>query len=262
MAKTTLSVNMGVELAMLGVTTAIIDCDINHHSSIFGREFLKKNHDVPISFIDSVDTANVISKIKEAEASNDVVIVDLPAGTTELSLRALTRSQLVVIPAQKTAFDVRDATRTALQIKDAEEVANVRINSVLVWSRVAARKETRTERTVRQLFLDMITDPERSVLKAPLLEYDAFSAGFVYGWVPRQVAEHAGKPLPDDQSGIIIPGSAAKATENIAALTGEVFNILTSLSEGGPAVQVRLKPDYQEMLERLEKIGDGTPAAA
>jgi len=254
--KTSLSVNLAAELALQGVATTVLDCDINQHATRFGSVWGPRNPEIPLRFIGGIDTSNVLARIREAEAESDVVVIDLPAGTSELSLRALTKSQLVIIPAQRTVFDVRDATKTALQVADAQDVANVRIGSVLVWSRVQARMETRTERAVRQMFLDMIDDPDHAVLKAPLHEYDAYAAGFVYGWVPRQVAHMAGQvPMGEggQPAGDPIPRSAAKASENMAALTGEIYQLLADIADGKPPVQVRLKPDYQEMLRSLEE---------
>ena len=253
-SKTTQSVNLAAELALQGVATTVLDCDINQHASRFGSAWCPRNPTVPLKFVGDIDTSNILARIREAEQESDVVIIDLPAGTSELSLRALTKSQLVIIPAQKTVFDVRDATKTAIQVADAMDVANVKISSVLVWSRVQARFETRTEETVRNMFAEMIDDPDHAILREQLYEYDALAAGFVYGWVPRQVAHMAGKAMvgPDGKpSGSPIPKSAAKAAENIAALTSEVYRLLTDIADGKPVVQVRLKPDYLEQLRRL-----------
>lgn len=252
-SKTTQSVNLAAELALQGVATTVLDCDINQHASRFGAAWCPRYPDVPLRFVGSIDTGNILSRIREAEQESDVVIIDLPAGTSELSLRALTKSQLVIIPAQKTVFDVRDATKTAIQVADAMDVANVKISSVLVWSRVQARFETKTETMIRSMFAEMIDDPQRAILKEQLFEYDAFAAGFAYGWVPRQVAHLAGKtPGEGEGSSNPIPRSAAKAAENIAALTSEVYRLLTDIADGKPPVQVRLKPDYLEQLRRLE----------
>lgn len=251
--KTTLSVNIAVDLALRGLNVTILDCDINQHATRFGTVFKRKYPRVDLKVVGNVTTANVLSQIREAESESDVVVIDLPAGTSELSLRALSKSQLVIIPAQKTVFDVRDATKTALQILDAEDVANVKISSVLVWSRVQARFETTTERSVRDVFLDMVTDPKQAVLKVPLLEYDAFAAGFVHHWVPRQVADMSGQKVRDPLTGIefTVPKSAAKAAENMEALTDEVYARLIDISEGKPRVRVELKPDYRDHLRKM-----------
>lgn len=253
--KTTLAVNVAAELAYNGIATIVLDCDVNQHATQFGSVFCPLNPDLPVRFVGGVSKTNVVQMIREAEGEADVVIIDLPAGTSELSLRALMKSQLAVIPAQKTVFDVRDAARTAMQIADAEELSNQRIYSALVWSMVKARKETRTERAVRESFLSMITDPERAVLRAPMLEYDAFPAGFVYSWVPRQFADRPGQAvrmrLPGGGSAeFVVPASVPKAAENMAAITSQILSRLGDIAANRDPGRVSLKP---EILERMRR---------
>lgn len=249
--KTTLSVNIAVEFAFNGISTVVLDCDVNQHATQFGATFCAMNPHIPVSFVHGVNTKNVVQMIREHERKADIVVIDLPAGTSELSMKALMKSNLVVIPAQKTVFDVRDAARTAVHIAEAEELIEQKIYSVLIWSMVKARMETRTERSVRESFLAMLTEPERAVLAAEMLEYDAYPAGFVHSWVPRQYAELAGQQveiaLPDGESArFVVPLSTPKAAENVAAIAKHLLHRLHDMGQGIDPGRVSLKPEVLE----------------
>ena len=90
--KTTLAVNFAAEAAYLGYSTILLDCDLNQHATKFGTNFCPMNPNLSLEFVGKVNKASVVDKIKEAAAKADVVVVDLPAGTSELALRAIMKS--------------------------------------------------------------------------------------------------------------------------------------------------------------------------
>jgi chromosome partitioning protein len=94
--KTTLSILLGAELAMEGYTMALLDCDLNQHAAAFGKKMKLK----ALKIVPSVAEQNVLAEMRNAESENDMVIIDLPGGSSTLALKALQRSNFVIVPCQ------------------------------------------------------------------------------------------------------------------------------------------------------------------
>src|SRR5688572_29730699 len=125
--KTTLAILFGTELALEGYTVALLDCDVNQHATAFG----KKAQIAGFAVVPSVDDGNVRSELRKAEADTDVVVLDLPGGSSTLTLKALQRSNFALVPCQASLPDVRDAIKTLAQIDDAAELARADIGRTL-----------------------------------------------------------------------------------------------------------------------------------
>src|SRR5947207_3187930 len=107
-AKTTIAILLGAELALDGYMVALLDCDLNQHASAFGVKAK-----IPgLSVVGNVMDTNILAALKKAEAEQDVVLIDLPGGSSTLALKALQRSHLVLVPTQASLPDVRDAMKT------------------------------------------------------------------------------------------------------------------------------------------------------
>jgi chromosome partitioning protein len=144
--KTTLAILIGSDLALMGYSVTLLDCDLNQHASAFGGKT-----DIPgFTVMPSIDEASVLQALREAESVSDVVLVDLPGGSSTLALKALQRSNFVLIPCQASLPDVRDAVRTVAQVDDAQELARFPIARSLIWTRVLPGFESRSARHVRQ----------------------------------------------------------------------------------------------------------------
>ena len=117
--KTTVAILLAAELALDGYKVALLDCDLNQHASAFGV----KAEISDLTIIGNVTEANVLAELKKAESRQDVVLIDLPGGSSTLALKALQRSHLVLVPTQASLPDVRDAMKTLAQIDDAQDLA-------------------------------------------------------------------------------------------------------------------------------------------
>jgi chromosome partitioning protein len=120
----------------------------------------------------------------------------------------LQRSQFVLVPAQASLPDARDAMKTIAQIDDAQDLARTPIARAIVWSRLLPGFESRAARHVRQT----VETNGVPVLDAALMERAAFREMHISGEVPRQ-SEPGGAPAG-----------------NVAALTREVLDRLALLS--------------------------------
>jgi chromosome partitioning protein len=194
--KTTLAILIGTELASAGYRVALLDCDLNQHSSAFGAKAAVEG----FSVIPSVDEGNVLAAMRKAETDTDVVLVDLPGGSSTLALKSLQRSNFVLVPCQASLPDVRDAVKTFAQIDDAQDLARIDIARALIWTRVLPGFESRSARHVRE----SIEERGLPVFETALMERAAFRELHLTGRTPRQM------------------GNQAAAT-NVAAITTELL---------------------------------------
>ena len=205
-SKTTLAILLGAELALDNYRVAVIDCDVNQHTSAFGEKC-----EIPgLSFIGGVDETTILGALRQASAENDMVLVDLPGGSSTLALKALQRSNFVLVPVQPSLPDVKDAVKTIAQIADAEELAGVKIARALVWSRVPTGFESRSAKHVRET-VELRALP---LFRSTLIERAAYREIHITGQVPRQ----------SDAKGaaaVNVTTLAAELLDNLAALTAK-----------------------------------------
>jgi chromosome partitioning protein len=203
--KTTVAILLGAELALDGYKVALLDSDLNQQASAFSAKAR-----VPgLTIVGDVTDANVLATLKKAEAEQDVVLIDLPGGSSTLALKALQRSHFVIVPSQASLPDVRDAMKTIAQIDDAQDLARAPIARAIVWTRFLPGFESKSARHVRE----SLEGQEVPILKSALMERAAFREIHITGQVPRQVEPN---------------GSAAT---NVTALCAEVLSRLHALAE-------------------------------
>ncbi len=203
--KTTLAILLGTELALEGYTVALLDCDVNQHATAFGKKAAVSGFAV----VPSIDEGNVLSELRKVEADRDVVLIDLPGGSSTLALKALQRANFVLVPCQASLPDVRDAIKTVAQIDDAAELARGDIARALIWSRVLPGFESRSAKHVRE----SVEGRGLPIFGSALLERAAYRELHLTGKVPRE----------SDPKG--------SAAANVAAITKELLGRLAGLQE-------------------------------
>jgi chromosome partitioning protein len=203
--KTTLAILLGAEFALEGYRVSLLDCDVNQHATAFGRKAQVDR----FAIVPAIDEGNVLPELRTAAAEADVVLIDLPGGSSTLALKALQRSDYVLVPCQTSLPDVRDGIKTVAQIDDAQDLAGSEIARSLVWTRLLPGFESRSARHVRE----SVEDKQLPVFRTTLLERAAFRELHVTGQVPRQAD----------------PGGSAAA--NVSALTQELLTRLAALQE-------------------------------
>jgi chromosome partitioning protein len=209
--KTTTGILLGAELALNhGYKVALLDSDVNQHASAFGKKAKIPN----LTIMASIDEENVLAKLREAERNNDIVLVDLPGGSSTLALKAMQKSHFVLVPTQMSLMDVRDSMKTMAQIDDAEDLAKSPIARAILWTRVPQTFESRAAKRVRS-DLEKVQEkkPNLTILQAALMERTAFREMLFTSKVPRQ--ESATSP----------------AANNIDAIAKEVLAHLEKMAE-------------------------------
>jgi len=206
-SKTTLAILLGAELALgNGCRVALLDSDLNQHASAFG----KKANIPGFSVIGDINEENVLHVLRQAEAENDIVLIDLAGGSSTLALMALQRSHFVLVPSQTSLPDTRDAMKTMAQIDNAQELARLPIGRALIWTRIPSQFESRESKHIRT----SMEGRGVNIFKTALTERNVFRSIHITGKVPRQ-------SNPKD-----------KGVTNIAEITAEVLQQLEQLSKG------------------------------
>jgi chromosome partitioning protein len=204
-SKTTLAVGIAGELALDGYTVIVLDADLNQHATKFGDKAKIPN----FSVIGEVSEGNILQQMKTAYETADMIIVDLPGGSSMVAVKALTKSHFVLIPAQHSILDARDAMKTVAQVDDAQELGRYPIPRSLIWTRVMPGFESMAARRVRA---DM-ENIEVPIFDSVLLNRAAFQEMFLRGQVPRQF-----KPT----------GSEAR---NLGAITAELVGKIEQIAK-------------------------------
>jgi chromosome partitioning protein len=134
------------------------------------------------SVVPDIGEKEILKALRETEASNDIVLIDLPGGSSTLALKAMQRSHFVLVPMRPSLPDARDAMKTVAQIDDAEELARTPIPRALVWTLFRPGFESKVSRHVRK----SLEGEGVTILKSALMERAAFQAIHLTGKVPRQ----------------------------------------------------------------------------
>ena len=186
-SKSTLAILLGVEYALDGYKVTVLDCDLNQHTTAFG---LKSN--LPrFSVVPDIGETEILKALRQAEADHDIVLIDLPGGSSTLALKAMQRSHFVLIPMRPSLPDARDAMKTVAQVDDAEELARTPIPRALIWTLFRAGFESRVSRHVRK----SLEGEWVEILRSALMERAAFQAIHLTGKVPRQTEPNGAAAL-------------------------------------------------------------------
>jgi chromosome partitioning protein len=206
-SKTTLAVGIGVELALDGYTVVVLDADLNQHVTKFGE---KASANIPnFKVIGEINEENILQRMREMYSQADMVVIDLPGGSSMVAVKALTKSHFVLIPTQHSILDARDAMKTVAQVDDAQELGRYPIPRSLIWTRVMPGFESMAARRVRS---DM-ENINVSIFDSVLMNRAAFQEMFLRGQVPRQFK----------------PGSSE--AQNLSAITRELVGKIEQIAK-------------------------------
>lgn len=127
--KSTICAALGAALAQRGDRVLILDLDQNRTVDRWHRNAVANNNPVHGLTVEAVPAAQFTERMRDlsAESSYDHVLIDL-AGAREVTLfKAIARADLVVIPAQASAPDIREALVIIGDVRDIEETAGRKI---------------------------------------------------------------------------------------------------------------------------------------
>ncbi|HVI77305.1 MAG TPA: ParA family protein [Candidatus Acidoferrum sp.] len=193
--KTTLSVAIGTTLALDGYRVTVLDCDVNQHASAFA----KKANIAGFAVTSEVGEDTVLKALRQAVTDRaDLVLLDLPGGTSRVELKAMQKSHFVLVPAQPSFMDIRDAMRTLGQVDDAEELCDHPIARAVIWTRVMPGFESASARSVRTSLEKL----EAPVFRTALLNRALYQEMMMTGQAPQQMTSKAARDAADNLKAI------------------------------------------------------------
>jgi len=172
--KSTSAVLLATELAQNGAAVTVIDADPNRPVSQWAK---RPGCPTTLTVIDSVTEDSIIETIEEASAETAFVIADLEGTASMTVAYAISRADLVVIPAQGSQLDAAEAAKAIRLIRQQEKAFARRIPYAVLFTRTSTAIKPRTFQHIRNEFVSHGVP----AFQTQLHERDAFRAIFSFG---------------------------------------------------------------------------------
>lgn len=197
--KSTACAAVGARLALRGEEVLIIDLDQNRTLERWGRKAK-----IPGLTVKAIERDLFTQEFREANASGekDHILIDLAGAREATVLKAIARSDLVVIPAQASEPDLREALVVVSDIKDVAEEKGAAIPYRLLLTKMSPLR-TR----VNDFAYEELARHGLPIFRTVMVERVAYKEMFLTG----------SPPSPSDKAG---------AGAEIAALTSEMEGIV------------------------------------
>jgi chromosome partitioning protein len=212
--KSTTALVLGTVLASKGASVTILDCDPNQPIKTWSTG----DSGNPVRILGDVTESLIVPVIDIERSSQQFVLVDLEGTASRMVSRAITRSDLVLIPMQASAVDAAQAARAVNLVREEGQVIGRPIPLRVVFTRTSPQIPTRNEK--------LITEELRSagipLLRTHLHQRSAYQALFAY----RKALEELDPAL--------VNGLAA-ALENASQLASEVVDLVRDLQQRAAA---------------------------
>jgi chromosome partitioning protein len=150
------------------------------------------------------DAETLLQTIREAREQAALVVIDLEGSASQAMLYAIGKADLVLIPAQPSAFDVREASKTAAVVAQAADLVGREIPFRIVFTRTPVLRQRVAEHSREQFKRAGL-----QLLQVEIMERAAFREMTYSGLSPQRTA----------------PDGAAAA--NIEAFTDAVLDLVT-----------------------------------
>jgi chromosome partitioning protein len=170
--KSTTALVLGTTLATYGATVSLIDCDPNRPILAWSKGGSKS----PIKVLGDVTETQIVNVIDAERTSRQFVIVDLEGTASRMVSRAMTRSDLVLIPMQASAVDAAQAARAVGLVREEEQVMRREIPFRVLLTRTSPQIPTKNEK----LIIDELRAAGVPMLKNHLNQRTAFQSMFTY----------------------------------------------------------------------------------
>jgi chromosome partitioning protein len=175
-----------------------IDADPNRTLA----QVLRVTNDPLIACVES-DSDRLLADLREAQSESDLVVIDLEGTANQAMLYAAGKSDLVLVPAQPSRFDVVEAVKTVGVVRKAADLVGREIAHRVVLSRTPVLRQRVADHSRAQF--DRAGLP---LLPVELVQRAAF-----------QSMTYTGKP-PWRQDG------GEQAAANVASLTDAVLDLI------------------------------------
>lgn len=212
--KSTAALVLGTTLAEKGATVTILDCDPNQPIATWGRGKERPK----LRVLSEISEREIVSAIDAESEARQFVLVDLEGTASRMVSRALSRSDLVLIPMQASAVDAAQAARAVGLIREEEQVIRRPIPYRVLFTRTSPAIPTRAEKAiVAEMEANKI-----AVLTNHLNERAAYKAIF------------ANRQTLAELDQVKVSGVLA-AIGNADRLAGEIVGVVRKLAKGDAA---------------------------
>jgi chromosome partitioning protein len=202
--KTTCAICLGTELALAGNKVVLIDADPNQHLQAWSSLGAHNRVDV----VGGATEENILERIRGSAAGADFVLVDLEGTANNTLTYAVSKADLVIVPAQPSRMDLQEAYRAAALVERAGEVVERAIPYRIVLSKMPVLATRAAKHAREQLEQSGIP-----VFDTEILERTAFREMSFHGQSPSELA-------PD-----------SNAARNVRAFADEVIACLRIAGE-------------------------------
>lgn len=213
--KTTTTLAIGAALAQEGARVLLLDLDQNRTLHRWSRKFSIRDLTIEAPAQDDFVT---VLKTRLSSGDFDHVLIDLPGVREGTMLKAISRADLVIIPAQASEPDIREAIVIASDVRDVQETANREIPYRLLLTKMHPLKNRVSSFVYADLAKNMMP-----TFKTVLVERTAYREMFLNGEAPTY--RDAGKSaagleiasLLDEIEEVVYPDSSATEPHQLQA---------------------------------------------
>ena len=172
--KSTSAVLLASELASHGGTVTVIDADPNKPLSQWAKLPGKPEK---LTVVDDATEDTIIDVIESAALKTTFVIVDLEGTASMMAGFAMSRADLVIIPAQGSHLDATEAVKAIKLVKSQEKAFQKNIPLAILFTRTSAAIRPRTLQNVETQFAQNNTP----MFGSQIHEREAYRAIFAFG---------------------------------------------------------------------------------
>jgi chromosome partitioning protein len=171
--KSTAAVLLATELAGNGAAVTVIDADPNKPLS----QWAERGKPNTLTVVSDTSEETIIDTIEKAALQTAFVIVDLEGTASMMVGYAMSRADLVIIPAQGSHLDASEATRAIKLVKAQERAFGRTIRYTILFTRTSAAIRPRTFQSIEGEFVKN----DIPMLQTQMHERDAYRAIFSFG---------------------------------------------------------------------------------
>ncbi len=184
--KSTAAVLLATELANHNASITMIDADPNRPLTQWAS---RPGKPAKLAVIASTTEDSIIDMIEKASHQTQFVIVDLEGTASMMAGYAMSRADLVIIPAQGSHLDATEAVKAIKLVKDQEKAFRKKIPFAILFTRTSAAIRPRTLQSIEAEFLEN----KIPMFGCQIHEREAYRAMFGFGGTlagldPAQVA--------------------------------------------------------------------------
>jgi chromosome partitioning protein len=172
--KSTAAVLLATELASHGASVTIIDADPNKPLSQWAT---RPGRPATLNVIESTSEDTIIDTIEKAAQDTAFVIVDLEGTASMMVGYAMSRADLVIIPAQGSHLDATEAAKAIKLVRAQERAFGKTIRYAVLFTRTSAAIRPRTFQSIEAEFIKNGIP----MLNAQIHEREAYRAIFSFG---------------------------------------------------------------------------------